>query len=194
LARRTSLLGAIGSLTQLTLKATMPGVPDFYQGTEFWDLSLVDPDNRRPVDFAERQNALTDDPDWRDLAEHWPDGRIKLALTRKLLRLRQQYPALFEQGRYEPVGAKGPDADGIAAFMRTHRTGRLLVVAARRFGLHTGNGKHWLRGDWNAQLDLDPSAWRGFSDVLGAQSGLPETPELSRLLASLPVAVMGRAS
>ncbi len=66
LAQRTSLLGALNSLGQITLKATMPGVPDFYQGTEFWDLSLVDPDNRRPVDFAERAADLAsvEKPDW----------------------------------------------------------------------------------------------------------------------------------
>ena len=74
LARRTALLGALTSLTQLVLKATMPGVPDFYQGTELWDLSLVDPDNRRPVDFAVRQATLAAEPDWGALAENWTDG------------------------------------------------------------------------------------------------------------------------
>ena len=76
LAQRVSLLGALNSLSQITLKATMPGVPDFYQGTEFWDLSLVDPDNRRPVDFAERAAVLAsmEAPDWQGLAQHWPDG------------------------------------------------------------------------------------------------------------------------
>ncbi|TJX00577.1 malto-oligosyltrehalose synthase, partial [Neisseria gonorrhoeae] len=76
LAKRVALLGALNSLTQLTLKATLPGVPDFYQGTEFWDLSMVDPDNRRPVDFAARERALRDSetPDWTDLIAHWPDG------------------------------------------------------------------------------------------------------------------------
>src|SRR3954462_7814599 len=66
LAQRLSLLGALNSLSQVTLKATMPGVPDFYQGTEFWDLSLVDPDNRRPVDFAVRSHVLAslEQPDW----------------------------------------------------------------------------------------------------------------------------------
>src|SRR6185369_6453998 len=107
LAQRLSLLGALNSLSQVTLKATMPGVPDFYQGTEFWDLSLVDPDNRRPVDFAERHKALTEVPDWRGLVEHWPDGRIKVALMKKLLGLRQQHPTLFGQGGYEPVGVTG---------------------------------------------------------------------------------------
>jgi hypothetical protein len=83
-ADRVALLGALNSLTQVTLKATMPGVPDFYQGTELWDLSLVDPDNRRPVDFSARARALqslAEIPDWTTLRKTWPDGRIKLALT-----------------------------------------------------------------------------------------------------------------
>src|SRR5260370_42084490 len=73
LARRVSLLGALNSLGQLTLEATMPGVPDFYQSTEFSDLSLVDPDNRRPVDFAGRRTVLSSvkTPDWEHLARHW---------------------------------------------------------------------------------------------------------------------------
>ena len=123
-ARRTALLGALNSLTQLVLKATMPGVPDFYQGTEIWDLSLVDPDNRRPVDFAARQAALAADaePDWPALAANWPDGRIKLALTHRLLSLRNEMPALFRDGGYEPVEVTGPHRDHIVAFRRIGRT------------------------------------------------------------------------
>ena len=78
-ARRAALMGALNSMTQVTLKIAMPGVPDFYQGTEFWDLSLVDPDNRRPVDFAACSAALQsigDEPKWPALADTWPDGRI----------------------------------------------------------------------------------------------------------------------
>ena len=72
LARRISLLGALNSLSQITLKSMMPGVPDFYQGTEFWDLSLVDPDNRRPVDFAARAAVLAsmEMPDWAELTQN----------------------------------------------------------------------------------------------------------------------------
>jgi (1->4)-alpha-D-glucan 1-alpha-D-glucosylmutase len=81
-ARRTALIGALKSLTQLVLKAMMPGVPDFYQGTEFWDLSLVDPDNRRPVDFQARASLLKvagDEPDWPALISTWPSGQVKFA-------------------------------------------------------------------------------------------------------------------
>src|ERR1700761_32143 len=104
LARRVALLGALNSLSQITLKATMPGVPDFYQGTEFWDLSLVDPDNRRPVDFAARAVALAkvDTPDWTDLTRNWRSGHLKLAWTRHLLKLRTEFAGLFADGDYQP--------------------------------------------------------------------------------------------
>ena len=82
-AVRTSLLGALNSLSQLALKALLPGVPDFYQGTEVWDLAFVDPDNRRPIDFDLRRHALSEDADFSRLAAHWHDGGIKLALTRQ---------------------------------------------------------------------------------------------------------------
>src|SRR5207244_2618256 len=105
-ARRVALLGALNGLAQLTVKATIPGVPDFYQGTELWDLALVDPDNRRPVDFAARRTALAAlaaEPDWRALQACWQDGRIKLALTRRLLALRNALAQLFRDGEYVPV-------------------------------------------------------------------------------------------
>ena len=109
LARRVALLGALNSLSQLTLKATLPGVPDFYQGTEFWDLSLVDPDNRRPVDFAARQAALAslEAPDWHGLIKTWPNGQLKLAWTRHLLKLRNELADVFAHGDYQPLEVSG---------------------------------------------------------------------------------------
>src|SRR6185437_10869338 len=103
---RAALIGALNSLTQVTLKAMMPGVPDFYQGTEFWDLAFVDPDNRRPVDFGARTAALrtlVDAPDWPALTASWRDGHIKLALTKRLLALRERLPDIFTHGRYQPL-------------------------------------------------------------------------------------------
>src|SRR4051794_11965242 len=119
---RTSLLGALNSLSQLTLKATIPGVPDFYQGTELWDFSLVDPDNRRPVDFAAREAALTalETPDWRSLAQNWRDGRIKLAWTRHLLKLRGELADVFARGAYQPLEVSGPHREHVIAFARRH--------------------------------------------------------------------------
>ena len=88
----------------------MPGVPDFYQGAELWDFSLVDPDNRHPVDFAARQAAVGGEPDWDALAKSWTDGRIKLALTHRLLALRDNLPAVFRDGDYRPVEVPGRSA------------------------------------------------------------------------------------
>ena len=149
LAKRLALLGALNSLTQLTLKATMPGVPDFYQGTEFWDLSMVDPDNRRPVDFAARERALQacERPDWPSLAESWPDGRIKLAWTRHLLKLRNEMASVFTDGAYEPLEVTGRDADHIIAFARRRGREAVIVVTARAFAPFTDGGRAWPRAD-----------------------------------------------
>jgi (1->4)-alpha-D-glucan 1-alpha-D-glucosylmutase len=148
-AKRIALLGALNSLTQLTLKATMPGVPDFYQGTEFWDLSMVDPDNRRPVDFAARESALrgNESPNWTDLVEHWSDGRIKLAWTRHLLKLRSELADVFTDGSYEPLEVTGRHADHIVAFARRRGREAAIVVVARNFAPFTDGGRVWPHAD-----------------------------------------------
>src|SRR5262249_9110594 len=99
-AQRVARLGALNSLGQLVLKAPVPGVPDFYQGSELWDLSLVDPDNRRPVDFARRAEALAALPSLPLAAakQRWRDGGLKLGVTHALMRLRRRSPALFRDG------------------------------------------------------------------------------------------------
>jgi (1->4)-alpha-D-glucan 1-alpha-D-glucosylmutase len=190
-ARRAALLGAVNSLAQLVLKAAMPGVPDFYQGTEHWDLSLVDPDNRRPLDFCRRQRELASlghRPDWNELAKNWRDGRIKLALTRRLLALRREFPALFRDGRYEPVDVLGPDRDHVIAFVRNLGRARLVVAVARHGARATGDGMHWPR-DFDAVLQCDSS---GLADALGTCGAGWQSLELSRLFAALPVAALLR--
>ena len=134
LVERIAPPGAINSLAQVVLKYTTPGVPDLYQGTESWDLSLVDPDNRRPVDFAARQAALArvaELADLRPLLESWRDGQVKLALVATLLAARRRRAGLFAAGSYEPVEATGPAADRLLAFVRRHRDQALLVVVPR---------------------------------------------------------------
>lgn len=123
--------GALNGLVQLALRCTAPGLPDTYQGTEFWDFSLVDPDNRRPVDFAARKIALAQHLSLDLLAERWRDGRIKQALLRKLLRFRQSAPALFAQGSYEPLEIRGARAESALAFLRREDDAAMLVVVAR---------------------------------------------------------------
>ena len=150
LAQRVSLLGALNSLSQITLKATMPGVPDFYQGTEFWDLSLVDPDNRRPVDFAERAAVLAavEAPDWERLAQDWSDGHIKLAWTRQLLKLRTELPTCSPMATMSRSQVTGPHRDHVIAYARRRGRDAAIVgggeiirrVLARRPGLAARGG------------------------------------------------------
>ena len=122
--------GLLNSLTQLTCKLTAPGVPDIYQGNELWDFSLVDPDNRRPVDYERRRRALAElqesDPSPGALAAQLEDGRCKLLLTWKLLALRQSNPELFRAGDYRALHARGSRARHLCAFLRRFRQQALL--------------------------------------------------------------------
>jgi (1->4)-alpha-D-glucan 1-alpha-D-glucosylmutase len=141
--RRIAPLGLLNSLAQVTLKIGSPGVPDFYQGTDLWDLSLVDPDNRRPVDFP-RRRALLDEVDAvlaadpveraRRIGEWtaaWRDGRIKLLLTAAGLRLRRDLPDLFRSGAYVPLATEVTVPGDAVAFARTGGDRAVLFVAPR---------------------------------------------------------------
>lgn len=142
---RVSLLGALTSLSQLTLKAMGPGVPDFYQGTEYWETSMVDPDNRRPVNFTRRSDDLgrLDHPDWQQLTKAWRDGGLKLAWTRHLLKLRNASPDLFTRGTYVPLGVTGRDRDHVIAFARTYRNEAVVVAVCKALAPFTDGGLHW---------------------------------------------------
>jgi (1->4)-alpha-D-glucan 1-alpha-D-glucosylmutase len=183
LAQRLALLGALNSLSQITLKATMPGVPDFYQGTEFWDLSLVDPDNRRPVDFAGRASVLAtvEAPDWERLVQNWPDGHLKLAWTRHLLKLRNELADVFTHGDYQPLEVSGAHRDHIVAFARRHGHAAAITVVAKTLAPLSQAGRIWPRADdFEGTLNL-----AGFS-VQGCAAEVP----LSALFRHLPVAVL----
>jgi len=123
--------GALNGLAQTLLRITVPGVPDLYQGAEFWDFSLVDPDNRRPVDFNARQQALNTPPGTDQLLTHWHDGRIKQALIAQVLGLRSAQPELFRHGSYTPLEVLGQHADRVVAFSREHQGKQLVVVVPR---------------------------------------------------------------
>ena len=181
LAQPVALLGALNSLTQLALKAAMPGIPDFYQGTELWDLSLVDPDNRRPVDFAARARVLDglgDAADWRGLVASWQDGRIKLALTRRLLAWRRTLGVVFAHGDYRPLAVEGPHRDHVIAFARAHGEDAAIVIAGRHFATVTDGGRRWPR----------PEDWQGHV-VLGGLTATERLP-LASAFAVMPVAVL----
>jgi (1->4)-alpha-D-glucan 1-alpha-D-glucosylmutase len=193
LANRVARLGALNSLSQLTLKVMMPGVPDFYQGSEFWDLSFVDPDNRRPVDFPACARMLTQveaPTDWAKLADSWEDSALKLALTNKLLRIRRQDQQLFNTGDYRPVAVKGPHADHVIAFARAHAGNAIIVAVGRRFAQLTDGGREWPRAsDWRAELDLEGFDQIEMLEPTNAPASF-DRGQLSALFATIPIAIL----
>lgn len=145
LHEHVSRMGLIKSLTQTLLKLTCPGVPDIYQGNELFDFSLVDPDNRRPVDFVKRDQFLAGMLPYvtpgskkteaefkafcRDMLKNYKDGRLKLFVTSTILQLRKLHPRLFTLGKYIPVGVSGQGAENFVAYIREHQGKVLLAVA-----------------------------------------------------------------
>jgi (1->4)-alpha-D-glucan 1-alpha-D-glucosylmutase len=206
-AGRIAPAGAVNGLAQTLLRLTSPGVPDLYQGTEFWDFSLVDPDNRRPVDWAARQAALVDATvaDWPALAANWQDGRIKQAVIARTLALREAEASLFALGSYVPLRIEGPMADHALAFARVHG-GRAVVVAVSRLiakSLHSDIGSvttiNVPVSEWHGTAVLLPrnlhgrrlaSAF-GRADVpdIAQQGGTGRVP-LANVFAALPVALL----
>ncbi|RJP79718.1 MAG: malto-oligosyltrehalose synthase [Candidatus Zixiibacteriota bacterium] len=170
--RKVAWYGMYNSLAQALIKMAAPGVPDFYQGSELWDLSLVDPDNRRPVDYERRRSALNnliardaaDRPGLiRDLFDHPGDGRIKQFLIYRALQARRDYRDLFDQGAYGPLKVSGKHRERVIAFARNYGD-RWAVCLAPRFlaGLiREGEfpfGEVW--EDTEVELPDDSASWR----------------------------------
>ncbi len=142
LYREVAYYGAINSLAQQLLKITVPGVPDFYEGSELWDFRLVDPDNRGPVDFEKRVRLLAQLQQQEEqrgrldliqaLLNRWQDGRIKLFLTSRALSFRRAHRELFLEGAYQPLQATGTKKENALAFVR-HKEGHWAVTAVPRF-------------------------------------------------------------
>ncbi|MBI4459631.1 MAG: malto-oligosyltrehalose synthase [Acidobacteria bacterium] len=151
--QRVGWLGMLNSLSQVALKMASPGVPDFYQGTELWDLTLVDPDNRRIVDYNQRQSllegmeSLLDEKDRSskspllvEMLSNWKDARIKLYLTSSGLRFRRRFPLLFLEGDYVPLTVEGEKKDHLVAFARRLDRNLAVVLAPRLLaGLAAGS-------------------------------------------------------
>ena len=140
LQKQIAHYGAVNSLSALLLKIASPGVPDFYQGTELWNFSLVDPDNRRPVEFQARTRLLNELQRKeasgpvslvRDLLAHWQDGRIKLYLTWKALNFRRTHRELFSEGDYLPLECTGKDKSSVCAFARRYGQAWAVVAVPR---------------------------------------------------------------
>jgi len=189
-AARTALLGALNGLSQLALKALLPGVPDFYQGTEFWDTSLVDPDNRRPVDFKQRASALASgETNWATLASQWQDGQIKFALTRDLLGVRRKFADLLRSGSYEPLDVTGRDAAHVIAFTRTLRREQVVVAIGRHFAPLTDGGRRW-PAEFEAGLQIPSNT--EFESVLGENIPSQTGANLVVAFTHIPVSVWRR--
>ena len=149
--QRLAHFGAFNSLAQTLIKITAPGVPDFYQGTELWDLSLVDPDNRRPVDWALRRRTLDEltaaraaAPDAaafaHELVKMKEDGHVKMYVTARALAVRRARAPLFQQGEYRPLEVTGTHAEHVCAFARVHAGAAVLTIVPRLLARRGGDG------------------------------------------------------
>ena len=203
--------GLMTALSQVALKLTVPGIPDFYQGTELWDFHLVDPDNRGPVDYGLRARMLAEVArfDEEDAAGRaallgaWlvrpEDGYVKLHLTRCLLHVRRAYPRLFAEGRYEPLEAQGPHARHLVGFARRFEDVTVLVVVPRHYWALTQGGRRlplgravWDETRLSLPAGVAASSWR---DVLTGERVASHAPhagslEVAAALARFPIAVL----
>lgn len=191
LLERVAFYGAMNSLSQTLLKIASPGVPDFYRGTITWDFSLVDPDNRRPVDFA----PLTDFAlPAKQLLEDWRDGRVKTYLTERALGFRNSHAELFERGEYIPVEVRGKRADHVFAFFRRLGDAWVLVAVPRLTAQLSGSQRFpvgqraWL----DTELVVHPAAhnyWKNklTDERLSAAGGVISA---AKLFSHFPVALL----
>jgi (1->4)-alpha-D-glucan 1-alpha-D-glucosylmutase len=212
--RRVAFFGQFNSLAQVLLKLTCPGVPDFYQGTELWDLSLVDPDNRRPVDYPKRQALLADlrrrvDQSGgdlislaRELLESSWDGRIKLYLTYRTLNFRRHHAELFFNGQYTPGEVQGEKKDYVCAFSRRWGVEIIWVVVPRLLVGLTGGGEQpptgrqvWKETWLNLESDSEKWVYQNLftGEKLRAETSFPSSRlPLAETLLHFPVALLER--
>jgi (1->4)-alpha-D-glucan 1-alpha-D-glucosylmutase len=211
-ARSISDFGMINALSQALLKIATPGVPDFYQGSEFWDLRLVDPDNRQPVDFSARAASLEDlaqatlaslSAASLKLFESWPSGQIKLWLVYKALQFRNAQGALFTEGEFLPAEVLGPNSENLIAFFRRQQNAWALVLVPRwlaKLNLVTGqptpadgNFLQLAKIFRDTQIVLpasSPQLWRGILDGITARPSATNTLSVAQLLSRFPVALL----
>jgi (1->4)-alpha-D-glucan 1-alpha-D-glucosylmutase len=192
-AHRCMAAGAVNGLTQLLLKLTVPGTPDIYQGTEFWDLSLVDPDNRAPIDFALRQKKLRDEA-LDDLLFHWRDGQIKQYIMRKTLAARQSRGDLFNAGSYLPLKTVGSLSDRLVAFARIRNESCAIIVVSRLVGglMLVDDSLILPEATWGDTGVIVPAELRKvFSDVFTKQKvELRDSVCAAQILGRLPIAFL----
>ncbi|MGY3215060.1 malto-oligosyltrehalose synthase [Mucilaginibacter sp. HD30] len=196
--QRVADYGIINSLSQILLKFTCPGVPDVYQGCELWDSSLVDPDNRRPVDYQTRKQYLQKENDvysaqqWQQLWEKRYNGEIKLQLTQRLLHLRSADTKVFATGEYREITVIGKYKNNILAFARQHgATWYVTIVPLHMAELGADNAKP-LEFDWqDTAVVLPDGAPRNWENLLAIEKGYAaETLPVLMLFKDIPVALL----
>ena len=195
-AARIAPAGALNGLAQTVLRLTSPGIPDLYQGTEFWDFSLVDPDNRRPVDFAARERALEAEGSPAELLTHWRDGRVKQAIIARALAYRRRAAGLFVNGSYLKLRLDGKLGDHAVAFARVHE-GRAMVTVATRLAARLDGlieAPLVTRSSWQGTAVILPRNLTGrrITDILGGPgfAGNSGRLALADVLGELPVALL----
>ncbi|WP_175711713.1 malto-oligosyltrehalose synthase [Burkholderia ambifaria] len=193
---RIAPAGVVNSLAQATLRMASPGVPDLYQGTESWDHSLVDPDNRRDVPFAALAAERVDEPVAAYL-RHWPDARVKRALVERMLALRARWPETFADGAYVPLRVRGRLGRHAVAFARRDESATIVVIVTRLACGWLGEAPELPRvepREWGDTVVVLPrGAGKRWIDWLndGSEVEAPDgTMRLARCLATLPVAVL----
>ena len=194
LAERIATLAAWESVSQIALKLMSPGVVDTYQGGELWDLSLVDPDNRRPVDYETRRrklDAITKNlvdarlsPDERKhaidaICTSWPSGEVKMLYVAQALRLREREPDLLLRGSYLPMNVEGPNADHLIAFTREYHGKVVLTIAARWFAS--------LLSEPTALADLKKNFQQTFVELPAALTGRSQLTRFTNVLTGTTV-------
>lgn len=193
--KRVSHYGIFNSLSQTLIKITSPGVPDFYQGTELWDLNLVDPDNRRPVDFEKRISLLRNimDKSYKELLSTREDGRIKLFLIKRALQARKEGVEVFQRGSYIPIEVGGRFREHIVAFARNHGNTWAITIAPRLLTALIDEGElptgRQIWDDTHILLPKGaPALWR---DVITTQAiEGRETLLIGEMLKDFPVALL----
>ncbi|HEV3008519.1 MAG TPA: malto-oligosyltrehalose synthase, partial [Burkholderiales bacterium] len=187
---RLAHLGLLVGLSQALVKVASPGVPDYYQGTELWDFSLVDPDNRRPVDYALRKKLLKEPG--TDLLKNLSDGRAKLHVIRKGLEVRKKFPTLFHGAKYTPLYADAGREENLVAFALTEGSSSVVAVAPRFLSrlMHADDVAPLGPKAWGeARIPMDGQ----YVNVLtGERHEARGHGSLAQLLATFPLALLVR--
>ncbi len=193
--------GMLNSLSQCLLKMTSPGLPDFYQGTELWDLNLVDPDNRNVVDFKTRRKKVSEIKNFqeyefpgriRELIDNWKDGRIKIFLIMRILHCRNKYPELFRDGAYIPLTADGEFRENLVAFARMHLQRWAIIVVPRLTVSIVKEGELPIEEAWSDTEihlpDNTPSEW--YDVITGEKIYAKNTISLRKLFTVFPAVTL----